>query len=112
MKKQVIVEQSFCDLCGKEASGYTCCLCCGKELCYDCRETAAKEYKHAVHLSGSGDSLYCLECDRKLRENGDKLHAAYRKIEALRHEEKGWYEDFRKRSDDAESKLKALQGKG
>ena len=107
MKKQVTVEQSFCDVCGKEASGYKKCDCCGKEFCHDCRKVEAKEYAHSVHCSGSG-GLYCLECDNKLRGGDDKLHTAYRKIEALRNEAKGWSDDFRKRCDRAESEVKEL----
>ncbi len=108
MKKQVTVEKSFCDVCGKEASGYTNCDCCGKELCYECGNTELKEYKHAVHFSGSGDGSYCHECDAQLRGNGDKKHAAYRKIEALRNEESGWHEDSKKRMTAAESELSGL----
>lgn len=108
MKKQVTVDQCFCDFCGKEASGYSKCLSCGKDVCYDCQKTKVKEYRHAINVMGSGDGLYCLECNDKLLGNGDKLHSAYCKIESLRNEAKAWSEDFRKRSSDAENALKAL----
>ena len=87
MKKKVTIEKDFCDVCGKEASGYTKCDSCGKELCYECGETELKEYNHAVHFQGSSNGKYCHECDAKLLANGDKKHAAYRKIAALRNEE-------------------------
>jgi hypothetical protein len=108
LKKQVTIEKEFCDICGKEASGYTNCDNCGKELCYECGKTELKEYNHAVHFQGSGDGKYCHDCDAKLLANGDKKHAAYRKIAALRNEESGWYEDFKKRSAAAETELSDL----
>ena len=105
MKKQITIDKSFCDFCGKEASGYSQCMCCGKDLCYGCLKTEAKEYPHSVYCSGSGDGLYCLQCDRNLRDSDDNLHAAYRKIESLRNELKGWSEDFKKRCNDAEAEV-------
>lgn len=105
MKKLVTIEKTFCDVCGKEASGYCNCDCCKKELCRECSETELREYKHGVYCSGSDDGSYCNDCDAKLRANSDKKHAAYRKIEALRNEARGWSEDFKKRADAAESEL-------
>jgi hypothetical protein len=109
MKRQVIVERTFCDICGKEASGYQKCIICGKEFCYDCTKIAAIEYEHGVHFSGSGDGLYCHECDKKALENGDKLHLAYLKIAALRNEAAGYWADFEKRTKKAEEELKRIQ---
>lgn len=108
MKKQVTIEKAFCDVCDKEASGYQKCMICGKEFCYDCKELAAVEYKHGVHFSGSGDGLYCLDCDLKALRSGDKLHAAYRKIMALRNEAAGYYVDFEKRTKKAEEEFGRL----
>jgi len=109
MKRQVMVEKAFCDVCGKEASGYQECIVCGKEFCYDCREIAAIKYNHGVCFSGSGDALYCHECDKKALENGDKLHSAYRRIAALWNESAGYWADFEKRTKKAEEELKKLQ---
>lgn len=109
MKKTITVEQSFCDVCGQESSGYTTCDSCGKDFCYECKKTEAIEYAHAVFFSGSGDGLYCIDCDAKLRQNGDKKHAAYRAIQSLRHENKAWSEDFKKRAENAMDRLKALE---
>jgi len=106
MKKQVTVEKSFCDMCEKEASGYSRCDCCGLDFCYECGKTELKEYKCAVHFSGSGDVSYCHACDSRLLHNGDKRHAAYRKIASLRNEESGWYKNFEARVKQAEAELK------
>lgn len=109
MKRKVWVEVSFCDICGREASGHYTCGNCGKEYCYACGKTELKEYRHVAHGQGTGDICYCHECDAKLLVNGSKEHAAYRKIESLRNEEKGWYEDFAKRYKEAELVLRLLQ---
>ena len=93
MKKKVLKLISFCDICGKESSGYQTCRECGKDFCYDCMNTDAISYQHGVSFSGSGDGLYCLDCDAKLRQSGDKLHAAYRKIQVLRNEANGYWQD-------------------
>ena len=108
MKKTVEVEQTFCDICSNKMSWSNKCIVCGKEFCYDCAKTNTIEYKHAVHFSGSGDGLYCFACDKEAPAKGDALHAAYRKIAALRNEEAGWYSDFKFRADEAEAKLKSL----
>ncbi len=111
MKKKVIIEQSFCDICGKEASGYQSCAVCGKEFCYECVKVEAVEYKHGVYFSGSGDGLYCLQCDSDASKNGDTLHLAYRKIQALKHESIGIGKDFDLRRTEAEAILKKLLDK-
>ena len=108
MKKEIKIERIFCDVCEKDA-GYNTCLGCGKEFCYDCKKTDAIEYKHSVFFQGSGDGLYCPKCDKKMRENGDKLHAAYRQIKKLKNEYIGFYDDFNKRNEKAEAELKKLQ---
>jgi len=108
MKKQITVEQSFCDVCGKEATGHDNCDVCGKEFCRECIDAETIRYSHGVHCSGSGDGVYCHECDQKMRNNGDKLHTAYRKIAALRNELLGWSQDFDKRKKQAESEVSDL----
>ena len=110
MKKLVQIEQSFCDVCNNESPGYYNCILCKKSFCYECSKTETKEYKHAVHFAGSGDGRYCFACDEQAKKNGDKLHMAYRQIEALRYEEAGFWNDFKKRTDEAEENLKKLQG--
>jgi len=108
MKKKVMIEQTFCDVCGKETSGYNSCISCGKEFCYDCMKTHAVEYSHGVYISGSGDGLYCFECDNMLRRSTDPLHRAYRKIETLRYELVSFSEAFEARKTTAEKELAYL----
>lgn len=109
MKKTVLKEVDCCDVCGKD-DYVTACMGCGVDHCYDCSKTEGKTYPHAVHFSGSGDGYYCKTCDYELTvSGGNQPHAAYRKIESLRNEEKAWCADFRKRSDSAEEKLSAIR---
>lgn len=107
MKREKTICQSFCDFCGKEASGYTNCFLCGKEFCYDCRDKEGITYNQGDHFS-SHDGLYCHECDRKALESGDELHEAYRSIKRLNREENGFYVEFKKRQEKAEAYLKQL----
>jgi hypothetical protein len=108
MKKPLTIQQSYCDFCGEKASGYQLCLSCGRDFCYDCARKHGVEYNHGVHCAGSGDGLYCLECDQKMREKGDRLHSAYVKIHILREQEKSFYEDFKTRCEAAENELKTI----
>ena len=108
MKKKIESEETICDICGKDAC-YDKCLGCGKDICWECKDKGrAVEYKHAINFSGSGDGTYCHECDKRLAESGDPLHAAYRAIALLRQESKAIYEYFSKRGDAAEAHLKSL----
>jgi len=109
MKKTVTVEKSFCDVCGKVASGYQSCMSCGKEFCYKCEETEAVKYSHAINLSGSNDGFYCKDCDIKLINSKDELHSAYREIKRLKEEQTSWYNDFKCRSGFAELKVKQIR---
>ena len=109
-----IVEQHethICDFCKvNKAYEFNSCLRCGKDICYDCSKTHAKEYSHGVYVGGSGDGQYCNDCDAILtRTREDDLHNAYRLIKSLRDEQEAWYSDFNKRSDKAEAILKKLQ---
>ena len=109
MKREVTIEQHFCDVCDKETSSHNACDHCGKDFCYDCGSAELIEYKHAVHFSGSGDGHYCRACDVELTKSRNLKHAAYRKIAALRNEQAGWYEDFKARAVKAEEELKKFQ---
>ena len=85
MKKQVMRETTFCDVCGKQTEYVYRCNECGTEMCYSCRGANGKEYVHSVLCSGSGDGFYCNACDVKLTKSGtDKKHAAYRAVASLR----------------------------
>lgn len=105
MKKKTMIEQVFCDVCGANTWDGNACQRCGKHFCYDCREAHCIEYSHAVHFSGSGDGLYCTDCDKELRETGDKKHQLYLKIKSLCDEAKGWNEDFMARCKTTEAEL-------
>jgi hypothetical protein len=108
MKKSVQKEEISCDICGAP-NCYNKCLGCGKDICWECKDKGrAVEYKHAVNFSGSGDGTYCHECDKRLAESGDALHAAYRAIATIRQESKSIYESLSKRGDAAEANLKSL----
>lgn len=109
MKKTINKEVRFCDQCGKEDSYPDACLCCGAEMCYDCKEKHGVYYTHAIYCSGSGDGFYCKPCDQKLTADGnDKLHLAYRAIKSLKDELEGWSVAFRKRQEAADKAVKAL----
>ena len=104
MKKKVMREVNFCDFCDAEDCYYSCNVC-GKHVCYDCKKIYTIEYSHSVYCSGSGDGLYCNECDSK---TNDTLIRAYRKIKALRNEIEGWNAQFQIKKTQAESELKKL----
>lgn len=111
MKQTKNVEKIICDICHTEESyPWNACLCCGKDICYDCRALHGKQYNHEVHSGGTGDGAYCNDCDAKLTQAAnDPLHNAYRVIAALRNEAEGFYADFEKRRRAAEEVLKQLQ---
>jgi len=113
MKKVVTepVEKINCDFCGGEAYEWNHCLNCGKHLCYDCIKTFGKKYSHGVYISGSGDGLYCKECDARLIGTNNPLHTAYRAIDSLSNEYRAWSENFEKRRTTAEAHLWKLNGK-
>ena len=98
----------MCDVCGKDAYGYSC-LKCGIEHCWECSKKLGKIYHHAVSFSGSGDGYYCLNCDSLMRvERGNPLHNAYIQIENLRDEQNAYFKDFERRSKKAEEYLQSL----
>lgn len=111
MKKAEQVENVYCDFCEKRPAPYSQCLGCGKDICYECKKLYAQEYSHGVNVGGSGDGVYCNECDLRLRKTGDKLHEAYLAIRSLRDEQAGFYESLRSRQTLAEAKLASLQPK-
>lgn len=109
MKKTVTSEVTCCDVCEEHALESDACLRCGKVLCWEHQKTLAREYSHGVHFHGSGDGVYCNECDVILGEAGtDELHKAYRAIANLRDEATAWSTDFRARTVDAERHLQQL----
>ena len=113
MRQQANVERVICDVCKtKESYPWNACLRCGKDICYDCCELHGKRYSHGVHSGGSGDGVYCNDCDAALTQAAnDPMHNAYRAIAALRNESEGYYADFAKRRKAAEDALQKLQGR-
>lgn len=110
MKEQRMRDVYVCDNCGATQDWHMdACLSCGVMHCRECQETQGHEYPHALHVSGSGDGYYCNACDTKLlRDGGDKRHAAYVRIAALRIEARAWHEDFDVRRKSAEKALADL----
>jgi hypothetical protein len=109
MKKQVTVEQNFCDVCGAPTNGYNNCIACGRNYCFDCATKYLILYQHGVHFGGSGDSNYCRDCDSKLSSTGtNALWLAYKTIQNLRLEEKSIYDNFETRANKAEAWLQEL----
>lgn len=97
MLKTITKDVNVCDSRGTETYPHLC-LKCGADYCYDCSKTRAKEYPHAIGVSGSGDGKYCNGCDAELSAAGtDPVHNAYVRIESLRNEELSWYAEFRER---------------
>lgn len=111
MKRVESVERLICDVCETNGAYESdACLRCGKAFCYECQKTHAREYKHGVHFSGSGDGTYCLPCDALLRKEGtDPLHRAYLLVDALRMEEAGFYQSFKERAAKAEKDVERLR---
>ena len=105
MKTSKTIEIDRCDFCETE-SAHSKCGECGKDICYDCKTTAAVEYPHAVYFNGSRDGLYCHDCDERLKY--DPLHRAYAKVTALRRELKGFHDDFTVRYKAAEAEIARL----
>ena len=116
MKIEKTVKVTKCDLCGNVEeknwgeflwTEYQC-LGCGKDICTDCIDgERAIKYNHAVHLTGSEDGVYCRKCNSSCAHTD--LHKTYHAIAKLRQAEKEFCEDFRKRCDAVEEKLKKLR---
>lgn len=107
--KEKTVTVFICEECGKEFDyEHYKCLGCGRSVCFDCRETL-KEYHSVLFHAGSGDGYFCPKCDSTPPDRVRVLHEAYRVIESLRSESKSWNEEFRRRTNKAEAKLRAAQ---
>lgn len=113
MKREVLKMVKFCDACESEDSIYYECVSCGKNFCYNCKQknSVGQEFRHAVHFSGSFDCFLCMDCLASPTPKTKEILAAYLKIQQLTEEEKSWYECFRKRCEDAETKVKVIADK-
>ncbi len=106
MKTTTTVEVKSCDICGK-ADTYDSCFGCGKDLCWRCCDNKkAVRYSHGVHIQGSGDGYYCLECDKRLTD--DPLHKSYVQIKQIRDEAERFHEAWDARRKVAEAECKRL----
>jgi hypothetical protein len=111
MKKERTVEVNTCDWCGEETYG-TKCLRCGKDVCYECKDSEGVEYPFSLHFSGSSDGWYCNKCNDYLTKKGDDvLHNAYRRISRLRKEEHEAYERIRSEGDETSKTIERLRGR-
>ncbi len=110
MKKQEIQDVIYCDVCGKKEGSYShACLGCGVHVCYECMKAGSMvDYPPGVHHSGS-DGYFCNKCDANPPEKVVALHAAFRKIVALRAEYEKWWKEFDNRGNAAETEVKRLQ---
>jgi len=111
MEKEVVktVKVTICDVCGKLCGCGFKCLICGKDVCFECKDSNMQTFNFAVGFTGSDDGEYCNECLSKPipSEHIDLLNA-YRAIANLRNEYKAWDRDFTARSKAAEERLQAL----
>lgn len=98
---------NICDFCGSDTC-YKSCDGCGKDICYNCRKNHAVEYSHAIFFSGSGDGLFCLQCDAAPPVTVKLLHSAFRQIADLQKERRAWEESFKLRANEAEEALAAI----
>lgn len=95
-EEKKIIRTQVCDICRVEES-YKKCSGCGIDICPDCEddEDKVRHYRHSIHVTGSGDGLYCNECQEILRENKDEKFAAYSKMDQLITNHEKYMEAFR-----------------
>lgn len=107
MKIEKTVTVDVCDVCQKEeVYRDDHCFGCGKAICWTCQDKAGVKYPHSINCRGSGDGLYCLECNVTMA--GTPLHQAYVAIRSLTHESEGFYASWKKRVDAAEKEAARL----
>jgi len=105
------VSLSQCDFCGAAMQYMDSCNGCGKDICYECEKVNAFKYPHGVFVGGSGDGLYCKDCDERLGNAGDPLLLAFREVRSLRTEMMAREEEFSRRRKAAEAALAAIPRK-
>jgi len=106
--KTSTIEINVCDFCtDNEENCYHKCLCCGKDVCWNCEKNGGVGvgYSHGVHVVGSNDGWYCNKCNLN---TDDPLLDAYKNIDCLKREQDTWYDAFKIRKDAAEAKVKEL----
>lgn len=112
MKKEKVKFVHFCDGCDKEEGFMYSCDVCGDEYCYECVQKGLLiTYQHGINFSGSGDGHFCTKCEANPPARFIPLLAAYRTIGRLRDESRAYYEDFKKRQDEAEKSVMTNRNK-
>jgi hypothetical protein len=107
-QKQITVY--VCEECGKAEDTYPhCCTECGKHFCWDCSKRLATDYQHSLHCSGSGDGLYCVDCEANLTANPTPLFTAYAAIKTLRQASKAYYAALEKKAAELEKEIRRLR---
>lgn len=104
MKKETTETKTICDFCCKKEC-WDKCLRCGRDVCWECKETAGVEYRHSVYAQGSGDGFYCSHCNTAMEQNPDHLFCAYKAIRTLRQESDSYLTEFESRRKTAEATL-------
>jgi hypothetical protein len=114
MTKQTSVKQrtrtitvDVCGICNADcASHHDTCTGCGMAVCQTCRPHL-KVYEKRVFLYGD-DVQYCLSCLSKLHQKPTPLFLALQSIADLRQEYSRWREDYERRVDLAEARVRSL----
>ena len=100
----------ICSVCGKDEDSYPrCCIECGEHFCWECAKRLATDYQHALHVSGSGDGLYCATCIAKLTLAPDDLFVAYAAIKTLREASRKYYEALEKNGEKLQAQIAKLR---
>jgi hypothetical protein len=110
MKKQVLVQQNICDLCGKDDS-FKQCLGCSIDICYDCEESKAVVYNYGCFSSGSYNGLYCNSCVVRLTAKPDRLFSQYLFVKELRLQYDNFYNQTVEQSKLSEDIIKEILSK-
>jgi hypothetical protein len=105
MKKQELVEVTYCDICGKRGLAWECAIC-GKDFCYECQQNHTRRFRY-LWLCGNDLSI----CNHCLAEPGatySPLIIALRSMEAIRAESEAFYKEQNRRGEMLEKEIKRL----
>lgn len=104
MKATKTVQYNKCDFCNDNNECWNRCLKCGKDVCYDCEQTAGVTYRHAEHVGGSDDGWYCHECDA---QPPDDLLEVYQSLAQLIAKREAYHQATKPTLDLLTSKIRA-----
>lgn len=74
VKKRTIIEETFCDFCGRKAQ-YKCQLC-GRDICSECARFICKKTEHSISggtwvgaqpVEYSEEATICKDCAEKFK---------------------------------------------